>query len=789
LIRQSERQHASRLPVPLSSLVAREQELETVQKLVLDPQVRLVTLTGAPGVGKTRLALAAAHRMCTMFPDGVWFVPLAGVQRRRLLLSTIAHALGIRQFGRPSPLDSVTRALADQRVLLVLDNLEHLLAATPSIAQLLSACSGLTVLATSRAPLRVSGEYLVHVAPLALPTLCPLQAHEDLARVPSVRLLVERAAAAAPGFRMTPSNARALAELCVRLDGLPLAIELAAARCRLLDPTELLARLTHPDAVLSNGPRDAPSRHRTLRAAISWSHELLTSDQQRLFRRLAVFAGGCTLEAAQAVAWAADEPSHDVFDAATSLIDHSLLRTEPDPDGVLRFGMLETIREFALERLAASGEQDATRDRHARYFASLSERASSPRLDGAQGPALLARLEREHDNVRAALRWLLDYDDHGRGVQVAGALWSFWEQHDHASEGLMWLEEALARCTAVRPADRARALLGVAVLRREKAEYEAAEAPARECVAILRTLHDDRALSESLIVLSNIVVLTGCSTEAAALAAEGLAIRRRLHDDVGSAWAMVVLGHVLMVQGDFVAARNQCEAALALRQGRRDNLVDGWILRCLGAIHAGGGNLALARSLLECALDVFRRHGCSAGVGSSLLGLGDLALQVGDQRVGDANLREAEAHLARAGQMGWHAAALLRQGRPPATHLVSAFGPTLRVAVWRMALGRDIPAAFDSNAALIQRHVPALPAGPRTAAPDALTRRERQVLALLGRRYSNWEIADELVLSRRTVERHMANIFSKFGVSSRREARAYAREHGLLLAEDRSLLV
>ncbi len=774
------------VPASLSSLIDRHDQLETMAQLVLDPRVRLVTLIGPPGVGKTRLALEGADRMSSQFPDGVCFVPLASVDRGCRLLSAIALAMGVRQTAGRSVHDVLVRALRDRRALLVLDNLEQLSGAALVIARLLASCRGLTVLATSRARLRVSGERLLPVEPLDLPRLSPLPPCEELGRVPSVRLLVERATAVAPEFRLTPTNAALVARLCVELDGLPLAIELAAARCRVLESHELLDRMDEKLRLLTDGPRDAPPRQRTLRAAINWSYDLLTPTLQRLFRQLAAFAGGCTLEAAEAVALCTDNPVVDVLDGVTSLIDHSLLRKERVPGGELRVSMLETIREFALEQLAASGELDAVRRRHAAYFANLAERAASPRLDGPQGPALLARLEREHGNLRAALGWLANQGDAEPSLRMAGALWSFWELHGHAPEGLGWLEAAIADDAEASSDVRARALIGAAVLHREQGDYAAAEAPARESVALRRALGDEAGLAESLLILSNITAATNSAHQATALATECLEIRRRRGDTVGTTWAMVVLGHVLMFHGDFQSARSHFEAAMVLRSGNLDNLVDGWLLRGLGAICAGANDFATARTLLERGLEVFRAHGSAAGVGSSLLVLGDLALRFGDPTTGHASLEEAEAELARGGGIGWHTVALLRLGRAPLARLVDEFGTVPIVAGWRVALGRDVPSTIAPEAAAAHGRKRPLAGHAHPTAHEALTRREREVLALVARHYTNREIADELVLSTRTVERHLANIFGKLGVSTRRQASAYGREHGLLPAEDRA---
>ena len=764
------------VPVPLTALIGRQTELEAAQRCLLDPHVRLLTLTGAPGAGKTHLALAIAAAVPAAFADGVWFVPLAPVQRPELVLPTIAQVLGVRQAGRRALLETLTRALRDRRLLLVLDNLEHLLPAAPALVELLAACRDVRLLVTSRAPLHVSGEHRLDVAPLALPALEPLPSLAELAEVPSVRLLLERAAAVAPGFSLSAANARAVAELCVRLDGLPLAIELAAARCRLLEPPELLARFDRL-ALLGDGPRDAPPRQRALRAAIGWSYQLLAPAEQRLFRRLSVCAGGCTLEAADAVAVAPDEPAFDLLEGIASLVDHSLLRKEPDLGSYLRVGMLETMRAFALEQLAAQGELEAAQQRHATFFVDLAEQAAAPRLDGPGGPALVRRLELEHDNLRAALRWLLDRGDGERGVQLAGALWSFWEVRGHLSEGLTWLDAALASDRPASPAARARALIGAAALRRERGDYATAAASARESATIRRAVGDQAGLAESLLILANIVALAGDPAEAAALAAECLAIRRGRDDTVGTAWAMEVLGLMLMFQANFAAARVHFEQALALRKGRRDNIVDALLLRGLGVLAGSAGDVSTAHSQLEQALDLFRARGDVGGVGASLLGLGDLALRQGVQTAGRAYLEEALTQLAQGGQLVWYVVASLLLERPVPSHLLDDIGPAAIAGYWRGALGRDMPASVALGAPTQRGHSTALAPTDRAAGAQDLTPREREVLALLARHYTNREVAEELVLSIRTVERHVANIYAKLGVSSRRLATAYARQH------------
>lgn len=483
----------SAIPVPHTPLLGRERELEETRTFLR--QVRLLTLTGTGGVGKTRLALEAARRAEDLFPDGVAFVGLAPLGDAALVVPTIAQALGLREAEGRTSREALLAYLREKRLLLVLDNFEHVLEAAPEVAAMIEACPHIVVLVTSRAPLRVRGEQEYPVPPLAVPDPTHVPAVQDVAGAPAVELFIERARAASPTFELTEANAAAVAAISWRLDGLPLALELAAARVRFLGPTALLSRLDR--ALEAGGARDLPERQRTMRATLDWSHNLLHGPERELFRRLSAFAGGWTLEAAEAVVAAGEVESEDVLVLLGNLVEQSLVVTEEFADGSVRYGMLEPVRQYALERLEESGETEEARERHAGYYLTLAEEIG-PKLKGPDQASGLRRLETEHDNLRAALRWSVDHGEAETIARMAWSMWTFWWSSGHISEGRRWMEEALASRSDLTASTRAKLLSVAATLGQALGDVEDTLLMIEESLALFRQLGDEEGAHYAL---------------------------------------------------------------------------------------------------------------------------------------------------------------------------------------------------------------------------------------------------------------------------------------------------
>jgi predicted ATPase/Tfp pilus assembly protein PilF len=519
--------------------------------------------------------------------------------------------------------------------LLVLDNVEQVLSAAPEVAALLTACPQLKAMATSRTRLRVRGERELRVPPLDLPDPKRLPPVEDLGEVAAVRLFAERAGAVTPYFALSEANALAVAAICIRLEGLPLAIELAASRSSVLPPQALLSRLEKRLGLLTGGPRDAPARQQTLRDAIAWSHDLLTPAEQALFTRLAVFSGGCTLEAVEVVCNEAGDLGADVLEGITALVDSSLVRQEEHGDGgpdagTPRFTMLETIREYAMERLAASGEEELLRLTHADYFLALAERAE-PALEGPEQGQWLERLETEHGNLRVALGLLLETSGEAEhGQRLAGALWRFWWVRGHLTEGREWLKQALARPGAASPAVRAKALDGEAVLAGEQGDYEHAVALSEEALALQREAGDKHGIARSLYNLGTVATHQGDYDRAEHRFNEGLTLLRGIGHRRGVGIGLTSLGLLAFIRADYPRAISLNEESLILWQELGDRQSTAVARATLGEAWQHQGDYARAAALYDEALALYRALGDKQGMARALYNLGTLALAQGD---------------------------------------------------------------------------------------------------------------------------------------------------------------
>ena len=663
-----------KVPTILTPLVGREQDVTDVTALLERQEVRLLTLFGTGGVGKTRLAVQVATQMREHFADGVCFVLLAAVNEPELVLPAIAEALDIQESADQSLFEQIAVVLQRKHLLLALDNIEQVIAVAPQIEELLAVCPLLKMIVTSREVLRVQCEHVFPVPPLALPDLKQLSPDEDLSHYTAVALFIQRVRAILPAFQLTPTNARAIAEICVRLDGLPLAIELAAAHIRLLPPQALLARLSHRLQLLKQSVRTLSTRHQTLRSTLDWSYNLLSQDEQRLFRCLSVFVGGWTLEAVEAV-WTetqsgendlrrgdglasparatadiptrarpsrrpyeirrATEPStmtHETLSAlegVSSLLDKSLLLQNAQEGEEPYLLMLETVREYGLHLLAESGEAEEVRQAHALYYLTWAEKADS-HLRGNQQTLWQTRLEQEQENLRAAMQWCVEQEQAELACRFGAALSWFWHISGHWSEGRHWLEAALRLAEAKPPTlMRAKALRGAGDMASCQGDYPAARTWIEESATILRELHDTRELTLSLSMLSAIIADNDVATSRA-LAEESVAHAKEVGDSWNLAFSLYLMGLAVAAPDSYTHANELLEQSVALLRQLGDKRQLSLVLSQFGKMMASQGNLARAETLCRESLSLARELGYKSVLLRPLYDLAKVLRQRGD---------------------------------------------------------------------------------------------------------------------------------------------------------------
>ena len=794
------------LPEPRTSLVGRGREILEVKRAL--STTRLLTLTGTGGAGKTRLALEVARDLAGVYPDGVWLIELAPLSEPGLVVQEVARTLGLEEQSGLPLLESLLDALADKEMLVLLDNCEHLTGAVARLSMaLLDSCPGTRVLATSRERLGAEGESTWPVPSLSVPG--ETFTVEDLEGYESVSLFADRAYRAHPGFRLTPENARAVAEVCIGLEGIPLAIELAAARIGMLSAGQISERLGRSLDLLTRGARTADRRHRTLRATLDWSYGLLGGPEQTLFGRLSAFAGGFTLEATESVGGSGGVEEKQVMELLTTLVEKSLVVAEESWERGARYRLLEPVRQYASEKLGQGGEEDDIRRRHARFFLALAEEAE-PGLRGPRQVEWLDRLEQEHDNLRAALAWSLEED---LGARLAGALSLFWYTRGYLSEGRSYLE-AVVRGHSVPETARARALDGLGWIAEPQGDYERARLAYEESLGLYRKAGDRRGVANALGDLGSLALDRGDYERATSLLEESLALYRELGESEGIIGILDSLGVLASARGDSERSAVYFREALVLSRGTGNVRRTAVSLGNFGITTLVHGDPEQATALLEESLGLFREIGDGQNIAIGLMHAALAALAEGDhgrvlvlveeglrllRKAGDrqhfADCLEIIAGSAGAGGMArkaarlWGAAGALREeigvplqpeNRTVLDPYLAAARSVLGEAAWQTALaeGRAMPPERAIEYALSAEE-PASSSRRPVGDSGVLSAREEEVAVLVSQGLTNRQIASELSISEHTVATHITRILKRLGLNSRSRLSAWATERGL----------